>query len=64
MAREMFAAKTYVQRRDVEPAGGRNKEVHRMFVQRRGVRFVRERDVCKEDGVGNRKGRRTPGDLR
>lgn len=56
---KMFSGKTCVQRRDVEHAGGRN-EIRKVFVQRRGVKFVRERDVCKEDGVRNRKVRRTP----
>lgn len=59
---KMFAGKTCVPRRDVEHTGGRN-EIREVFVQGRGVKFVRERDVCK-DGVRNRKAPHTPGILK
>ena len=35
------------------------KRVRKMFVQRTRMEFVRERVVCKENGVGNRKVRCT-----
>lgn len=40
------------------------REVGKMFVQTRVVEFVRERDVCKQDSVENRKVRRALGTLR
>lgn len=57
---EMFAGKTCVPRRDGEHAGGGN-ESRQMCVQRRGERFVRERDVRPAAGARNRKARRAPG---
>lgn len=40
------------------------REAGKMLPQSRGVGFVRERGVCKQDGVGNRKVRPALGTLR
>lgn len=40
-ARDMFAGKMCVQRRDVQSAGGKNKQVGKIFVQRRDGEFLR-----------------------
>lgn len=48
----------------LSPLGVEIREVGKMFVQTRVVEFVRERDVCKQDSVENRKVRRALGTLR
>lgn len=40
------------------------RQVGKMFVQTRVVEFVKERDVCKQDSVENRKVRCALGTLR